>query len=153
MKQSTNMGVSKNRGVYPPKWMVKIMENPMNKWMIWGETPLFFGLTPICIASERKRKVQGFSLDSSAVQNSHFPSQIRIFPQIFRWRKQQTNIETINYCWWFRNPAITSWYGKYPMIYGVSYISSGAGFQPSTVSPALGWTFGCSLDLWMQFAK
>ena len=24
-----------------PKWMVKIMENPMNKWMIWGENPLF----------------------------------------------------------------------------------------------------------------
>ncbi len=24
-----------NRGG-PPKWMVKIMENPMNKWMIWG---------------------------------------------------------------------------------------------------------------------
>ena len=24
-----HMGVSKNRGVYPPKWMVKIMENPI----------------------------------------------------------------------------------------------------------------------------
>ena len=33
------MGVSKNRGT--PKWMVRIMENPMNKWMIWGENPLF----------------------------------------------------------------------------------------------------------------
>ena len=29
------MDVSKNRG-FSPKWMVKIMENPMNKWMIWG---------------------------------------------------------------------------------------------------------------------
>ena len=38
------MGVSKNTGT--PKWMVKIMENPMNKWMIWGETPLFLE-TPI----------------------------------------------------------------------------------------------------------
>ncbi len=28
---------SKNRGILPPKWMVKIMvPNPMNKWMIWG---------------------------------------------------------------------------------------------------------------------
>ena len=27
----------KNRGSFPPKWMVKIMENPMYKWMIWGE--------------------------------------------------------------------------------------------------------------------
>ena len=28
---------------YPPKWMVKIMEKPMNKWMIWGgkNTPSF----------------------------------------------------------------------------------------------------------------
>ena len=23
-------------GGFPPKWMVKIMENPMYKWMIWG---------------------------------------------------------------------------------------------------------------------
>ena len=23
-------------GGKPPKWMVKIMENPMNKWMDWG---------------------------------------------------------------------------------------------------------------------
>ena len=28
-------------GFYPPKWMVKIMEKPMNKWMIWGVFPLF----------------------------------------------------------------------------------------------------------------
>ncbi len=28
---------TKNRGgFYPPKWMVYFMENPMNKWMIWG---------------------------------------------------------------------------------------------------------------------
>ena len=27
-------------GGKPPKWMVKIMENPI-KWMIWGEKPLF----------------------------------------------------------------------------------------------------------------
>ena len=28
-------------GGTPPKWMVKIMENPMNKWMIWVVFPLF----------------------------------------------------------------------------------------------------------------
>ena len=38
------MGVSNNRGT--PKWMVKIMENPMNKLMIWG-VPLFLE-TPKC---------------------------------------------------------------------------------------------------------
>ena len=38
-----DMDVSKNRGT--PKWMVKKMENPMNKWMIWG-VPLFLE-TPI----------------------------------------------------------------------------------------------------------
>ena len=37
--------VSKNRGG-PPKWMVKIMENPMNKLMIWGVFPIFLE-TPI----------------------------------------------------------------------------------------------------------
>ena len=41
------MGVSKNRGILPPKWMVNIMENPMNKWMIWGYIPLFLE-TPTC---------------------------------------------------------------------------------------------------------
>ena len=32
-----------------------------------------------------------------------------------------------------RNSAITSWYGKYPIIYRVSHLSTGAGFLPSTV--------------------
>ncbi len=27
--------------ILPPKWMVKIMEKPMNKWMIWVVFPLF----------------------------------------------------------------------------------------------------------------
>ena len=31
------MGVEpKIGGLFTPKWMVKIMETPMNKWMIWG---------------------------------------------------------------------------------------------------------------------
>ena len=30
------------------------------------------------------------------------------------------------HCWWFRNPAITSWYGASPIIYRVSCISGGA---------------------------
>ena len=33
-------GVSKNNGT--PKWMVYFMENPMNKWMIWGAHPYFW---------------------------------------------------------------------------------------------------------------
>ena len=37
------MGVEpKIGGLKPPKWMVKIMENPIIYWMIWGEN------TPIC---------------------------------------------------------------------------------------------------------
>ena len=28
-------------GVLPPKWMVYFMENPMNKWMIWGVNTIF----------------------------------------------------------------------------------------------------------------
>ena len=39
------MGLSKNRGT--PKWMVKIMENPMNKWMIWGFSHYFWFNTQI----------------------------------------------------------------------------------------------------------
>ena len=40
------MGVSKHRGILPQKWMVKIMENPMNKWMIWGEKNTYFRKHP-----------------------------------------------------------------------------------------------------------
>ena len=47
------MGVSKNRGI--PKWMVKIMENPMNKWMIWGVFPLFLVQHPYSICIETRR--------------------------------------------------------------------------------------------------
>ena len=36
------------------------------------------------------------------------------------------------YCWWKK--SCTSWYGKYPNICRVSYMSGGAGFLPSTVS-------------------
>ncbi len=39
-------GPPKIGGFYPPKWMVYFMENPMNKWMIWGVFPLFLE-TPI----------------------------------------------------------------------------------------------------------
>jgi len=38
------LGVFKNRDT--PKWMVKIMENPIFVWMIWGENPPF-SETPI----------------------------------------------------------------------------------------------------------
>ena len=48
MDLEADVGVEpKIGGFYPPKWMVKIRENPMNKWMIWGETPLFLE-TPMC---------------------------------------------------------------------------------------------------------
>ena len=37
-----------------------------------------------------------------------------------------------SYCWWFRN-SCTIWYGKYLIIYKVSYMPGGAGFPPSTI--------------------
>ena len=33
-------------GGKPPKWMVKIMENPMNKWMIWRVEHHYFWKHP-----------------------------------------------------------------------------------------------------------
>ena len=35
------MGVSKNRGT--PKWMVKIMENPIKMYDFWGYCTTIFG--------------------------------------------------------------------------------------------------------------
>ena len=43
------MGVSKNNGT--PKWMVKIMENPIIQWMIWGVSHIF-GNTRMVFADE-----------------------------------------------------------------------------------------------------
>ena len=34
---------TKNRGENTQNGMVKIMENPINPWMIWGENPTIFG--------------------------------------------------------------------------------------------------------------
>ena len=38
------MDISKNRGILPPKWMVKIMENPI-KMDDLGGFPIIFGNT------------------------------------------------------------------------------------------------------------
>ena len=67
------MDISKNRGVFPQNgWFsngkpyeqihnlgvplfldgLKIMENPMNKWMIWGVFPYFWKHLNICIDPE-----------------------------------------------------------------------------------------------------
>ena len=45
--QGRNMGVNPKIGETTPNWMVKIMENPIFQWMIWGVYPLFLE-TPIC---------------------------------------------------------------------------------------------------------
>ncbi len=50
------------------------------------------------------------------------------------WGRWPKNWRT--YCWWLK--SCTSWYGKYPTIYKVLYIRSGAGFLPSTVVIRLG---------------
>jgi len=42
------MGVSKNRCT--PKWMVKIMENPIEMEKIWGGKPTIFGNIHICLS-------------------------------------------------------------------------------------------------------
>ena len=43
------VGVEPKIGGKPPKWMVYFMENPMKKWMIWGENPLFLETSHIYI--------------------------------------------------------------------------------------------------------
>ena len=47
------------------------------------------------------------------------------------WKASYNNPTHYSYCWWKK--SCTSWYGRYPIIYRVSYIPGGAGFQPSTV--------------------
>ena len=40
-----------------------------------------------------------------------------------------------------QNIQLTSWYGKYPIIYRVSYMSGGAGFLPSKACLTTWWFF------------
>ena len=73
------MGVSKNRGT--PKLMVKIMENPINPWMIWGENPPFKE-TPKCSKQPKKleNKNQATSLGIQRPQPLLFhPGWNRVF--------------------------------------------------------------------------
>ena len=58
------MGVSKNRGVYPPKWMVKIRENPIRIDDL-GVFPLFLENTHIHT---------GMLLQNASLQLSQFSS-------------------------------------------------------------------------------
>ena len=44
-------------GGFPPKWMVKIMENPMNKWMILGgRKPTIFRKHPYRYKFQHKKE-------------------------------------------------------------------------------------------------
>ena len=43
---------------------------------------------------------------------------------------------TYPYCWW--KTSCTSWYGKYPIVYRVSYMLGGAGFLSSTLGSMYG---------------
>ena len=52
---SIYLGVEPKIGGKPPKWMVKIMENPMNKWMIWGVFPIFLEGHPLLFYTEIER--------------------------------------------------------------------------------------------------
>ena len=47
------MGVFKNRGT--PKWMVKIMENPINPWMIWGDFTHYFRKHPYSFCRKKSK--------------------------------------------------------------------------------------------------
>ena len=42
IKKPLDMDVEPKIGGVPSKWMVNIRENPMNKWMIWGFSHIFW---------------------------------------------------------------------------------------------------------------
>ena len=50
-----------------------------------------------------------------------------------------------------RKKSCTSWYGRYPIIYKVLYIPSGAGFLPSTVFILK--TYSTVVVAWIRFTK
>ena len=58
----SSWGVSKNRGT--PKWMVKIMENPINPWMIWGYH--YFRKHPVDHLGSPKHPRGGFLVSAPA---------------------------------------------------------------------------------------
>ena len=58
---SSQFGVSKNNGT--PKWMVKIMENPIKHGMIWGGYPYFW---------KHPRKRCGLFVERQVANLNHF---------------------------------------------------------------------------------
>ena len=83
------MGVSKNRGGYPPKWMVKIMENPIKMddlgVPLFLETPLCCG-TPSCLPPVILLNFSGLlNQHIREIQESRLTSvcSLRLFKHIF----------------------------------------------------------------------
>ena len=76
--------VSKN--MFPPKWMVKIMENPIKIRMTWGEHPLFLDTTKwssVCfICSSPRNFAQSWKKNECTLFQLigiHFPPSLRGF--------------------------------------------------------------------------
>ena len=88
------LGVSKNRGFYPPKWMVKIMENPIK--MDYLGLPLFLE-TPI------------FCTDQSNMANSQLFSQFHSTSSQFFFRRATSCAKRIPISW--KSPSVLSWEG------------------------------------------
>ena len=65
----TNLGVNpKIGGFYPPKWMVKIMENPIKMDDLGGKKTIFFE-TPICIIYTNPNFMHHFFFKGKSLRN------------------------------------------------------------------------------------
>ena len=110
--------------ISPQKIPLETMKTHWNPTENWRQKPIHFvaqlGLLPSNVDGDLPTLslVCWSSLDSawSHLQNNSEAGRIQWW-----------------YCWWIRNPAITSWYGRFPIVYKALCIPGGAGFLPSTV--------------------
>ena len=93
---------SKNSGT--PKWMVKIMENPINPWMIWGENPLCLE-TPIWspeISSTPKRPKRSFPSNAQVASpgslSDSIPASNEMLELLHRWKIHRGYVSYICVC-------------------------------------------------------
>ena len=84
--QQKNMWVSKKVQVgVTPKWMMNIMENPMNKWMIWGVFTHYFWKHPNNNQHEDDCILQTFPYNDSGTPKSSLQKKNRVLVTALQW--------------------------------------------------------------------
>ena len=109
---SSNWKSSPNRGEHK-----KYLNPPPSQVFLDGACFHFFSSTTYILGGLKTKVLVGFPpLPTAWIHMLHL---LKCTVRKHTTVKTTKDLKWLSYCWWFRNPAITSWYDKYPIIYRV----------------------------------